>query len=127
MLRVLEGEDLTDVLVVCIRWFGGTKLGTGGLVRAYTDGVQGALADARSQDCLEVIRILRAGSILVPAEQAHLPFALLGAFPEAEVMGQDFQSGHACIHFRIPPGQEEALESAWKERSRGGGVIWENP
>src|SRR5512145_1695976 len=47
MLRVLEGEGLTDLLAVCIRWFGGTKLGTGGLVRAYTEGLQGALAEAR--------------------------------------------------------------------------------
>jgi len=46
MLAVLEGAEVTDLIAVCIRWFGGTKLGTGGLVRAYTEGVQGALAEA---------------------------------------------------------------------------------
>lgn len=35
ILRHLEGSGLTDVVVVVTRWFGGTKLGRGGLVRAY--------------------------------------------------------------------------------------------
>jgi len=35
MLKVLAGRGLSDVLVVAVRWFGGTKLGKGGLARAY--------------------------------------------------------------------------------------------
>ncbi|MCP4805518.1 MAG: DUF1949 domain-containing protein [Proteobacteria bacterium] len=35
ILARLEGRDLVDVLVVVSRWYGGTKLGAGGLVRAY--------------------------------------------------------------------------------------------
>ena len=35
MLAVLQGSGLGDVAVVVTRYFGGTKLGTGGLVRAY--------------------------------------------------------------------------------------------
>ena len=40
ILDVLRKEDLTDVCVVVTRYFGGTLLGTGGLVRAYTKGAQ---------------------------------------------------------------------------------------
>nr|WP_051080226.1 YigZ family protein [Demetria terragena] len=47
MLEVLRGHQLSDVAAVVVRWFGGIKLGTGGLARAYAGAVQEALADAQ--------------------------------------------------------------------------------
>ncbi len=44
-LAVVRGSDLGDVTVVIARYFGGTKLGTGGLVKAYTETAQLALAE----------------------------------------------------------------------------------
>lgn len=43
-LAVLQGSGLGDVAVVVTRYFGGTKLGTGGIVRAYGDAVRNVLA-----------------------------------------------------------------------------------
>ncbi len=61
MLDVLRGAGLTDVLAVVTRWFGGVLLGTGGLIRAYGEAVQTAVASAqlvqvelRTELCLEV-------------------------------------------------------------------------
>jgi len=125
MLKVMEGADLTDGLLVCIRWFGGTKLGTGGLVRAYTEAAQGVLAAAAAQGLLEPLRILRRGSIHVRPEESHLPFATLGAFPAAEIAGREFGPDGLRIDFSLPPEQASELEVAWRERSRGGSVDWE--
>lgn len=43
MLHVLQHSDIGDIVVVCTRYFGGTKLGTGGLARAYGGGVKLAI------------------------------------------------------------------------------------
>jgi putative IMPACT (imprinted ancient) family translation regulator len=125
MLRVLEGAELTDCLAVCIRWFGGTKLGTGGLVRAYTEAIKGAIAQAEQEGLLESIRVLRIGKLIVPPESAHLPFALLGAFPAAEILEQTFSAKGAVLRFACPPDLVPAVEIAWRDRSRGGAVDWE--
>lgn len=47
MLDVLLGEELSNVLVIVTRYFGGTLLGIGGLVRAYSKAVQEGLANSR--------------------------------------------------------------------------------
>jgi len=46
MLEVLRHHDLEGVLATVVRYFGGVKLGAGGLVRAYTDSIAQALIDA---------------------------------------------------------------------------------
>ena len=46
ILQVLRGGDLSDVLVVVSRWFGGTKLGKGGLARAYAAAARAAVSEA---------------------------------------------------------------------------------
>lgn len=46
MLHVLRQQDLDGVLATVVRYFGGIKLGAGGLVRAYTDAVAQALLQA---------------------------------------------------------------------------------
>ena len=43
ILKVLENNNLTNVLAIVIRYFGGIKLGAGGLVRAYTKSITEAL------------------------------------------------------------------------------------
>ncbi len=53
VLAVLRGVDIGDTLVIVTRYFGGTLLGTGGLVRAYTEAAQAGLAGVRTQRKIE--------------------------------------------------------------------------
>lgn len=53
MLDVLKGSGATNLLVTITRWFGGTLLGTGGLVHAYGDGVKNVLAAAEFEELVE--------------------------------------------------------------------------
>lgn len=59
MLQVLTRRGLTDVVVVVSRWFGGTRLGAGGLVRAYTGVLTGAL------DAVGTLRRVRHRTLLL--------------------------------------------------------------
>ncbi|MFK5882602.1 MAG: YigZ family protein [Sulfurospirillum sp.] len=45
-LHVLQGNELINICVIIVRYFGGIKLGTGGLVRAYSDAVNLTLKNA---------------------------------------------------------------------------------
>jgi uncharacterized YigZ family protein len=56
-LVVLRGSNLAEVLVVINRYFGGTKLGTGGLVRAYTQAAQLVVTQAGVQEKLTYSRV----------------------------------------------------------------------
>lgn len=50
MLEVLAGREVSDVVAVVTRWFGGTLLGTGGLARAYADATAAALDVAGTRE-----------------------------------------------------------------------------
>lgn len=67
MLEVLRHQDLDGVLATVVRYFGGVKLGAGGLVRAYTDCVAQALLGAEKR-ALQALRRLR----------CTLPYAMEG-------------------------------------------------
>ncbi len=67
MLEVLRHQDLEGVLATVVRYFGGVKLGAGGLVRAYTDAVAQALHSAEKIPLIRK-RVLR----------CQVPYALEG-------------------------------------------------
>ncbi|GAA0412082.1 IMPACT family protein [Leifsonia naganoensis] len=64
ILEVLRHHDLEGVLGAVVRYFGGVKLGAGGLVRAYTDAIATALLDA------EVIERIPETTLVVTADYA---------------------------------------------------------
>ena len=67
MLEVLRHQGLESVLATVVRYYGGIKLGAGGLVRAYTDSV------ARALDQAERIELIKQASL-----RCSIPYALEG-------------------------------------------------
>ncbi|MDN3225636.1 YigZ family protein [Kocuria rhizophila] len=92
-----EPGDLSDVCAVVVRWFGGVKLGAGGLVRAYSGAVTAALETA------PLARRLRCRELSVSA-----PHAEAGRI-EAELRSQDYtmlptgyDAAHATLNLLVP-------------------------
>jgi len=56
VLKSLIGADLVDAGIIVVRYFGGTKLGTGGLARAYAGAAGLAIAAARPRPWLRIVR-----------------------------------------------------------------------
>ena len=70
-LRVLQGYELIDAAVIVVRFFGGTKLGTGGLVKAYTEATRTAILNARTEP---FIRQYEASFFVPFREISHLEY-----------------------------------------------------
>jgi uncharacterized YigZ family protein len=112
-LAVLRGSGLGDVAVVVTRYFGGTKLGTGGLVRAYSDAVR------------EVLAILPR-AVVVPTHTVMIssPYSLFErlrlavADHRGEVLDQEF-AADVTITARFAAERLPAFQNALQELSSG--------
>lgn len=115
MLEVLRGREVSDVVVVVTRWFGGILLGAGGLVRAYGDAVREGL-DAAG---LRERRLLDRFVVDVPhAEAGKLEHALRAA--GVRVLGVDY-AVLARLRLAVPADGTARLPTLLSELS--GGVL----
>ncbi|HEX3577296.1 MAG TPA: YigZ family protein [Thermoanaerobaculia bacterium] len=85
ILSAIEGADLCDTAVIVIRWYGGVKLGTGGLSRAYRDTAAEALRVAAIEDRYVYQRF----RIIVPFDQLGVVYRLIDA-PHVILSGEHF-------------------------------------
>lgn len=121
MLRVLLGAGVGDVVVVVTRYFGGVKLGRGGLVRAYTLGVQHVLGDMP----LAERRILVTVRVVIPYAFVDAVRRLLQQF-EAEVAEENFET-EAEIVARVPIEHATSFEKAVLDATAGAARISRPP
>ena len=113
VLAVLRGSGIGDILVVVTRYFGGTKLGTGGLVRAYSEAARQGLA--RLQTELKIDRHMLGFEVSYALyEQAS---QLVTQF-DGEITETDF-SGTVTIYARFPVAGSPAFALALRELSAG--------
>ncbi len=112
-LEVLRGAGLRDVCCVTTRYFGGTLLGPGGLVRAYTAAAQAAVESARAAGLLvEMTSVVPVDvSLAYPDYQRVLDLANRGG---AHVVGTDFTDSVA-LHLVFKTGGEETFLALLRE------------
>lgn len=118
MLEVLLGEGLCDVAAVVTRYFGGTLLGTGGLVRAYSGAVKEALAAAETGMMRYGVKLRIETDYNSIGKMQHL-FGKRGIASEAEY-------GEAVrFTLTVSTGEEEILKKEVTEATNGKAVIEE--
>lgn len=113
MLEMLSGRELTNVLVCVTRYFGGVLLGTGGLLRAYTD----ALDDALDNAIIVTRRLCRKVVCQVDYQTVGKIKYKLENY-EAEVVNEEY-SDRVKITISIPDEKTEAFLAFVTEISSG--------
>ena len=117
MMDVLRHQDLDGVLATVVRYFGGVKLGAGGLLRAYTDAVAQALLTA------EKIPLIKQAQLA-----CSVPYAMEGLVRrEVELAQAQLQAvlhgSVVTLHFALPQTQAAALMARLSESGRGQ-LVW---
>ncbi|MFN6994805.1 MAG: IMPACT family protein [Aquincola tertiaricarbonis] len=120
MLEVLRHQELEGVLATVVRYFGGVKLGAGGLVRAYTDAVAQALLSAQR------VRLERLAAL-----QCTVPYAMEGALRrELEAaqatLGEVSHGMEVTLAFTVTEPAVQALRQRIEDLTQGR-VRWAQP
>ena len=118
ILRQLEGHGISGVICVVARYFGGTKLGVGGLMRAYG----GAAGEAIDRAELVSVRIQRKAVIEYPYEVSGPVEGLLAAV-EARTVASEYG---AAVHLEVVLPLDRFLEFQVEltERTAGRAVLF---
>jgi uncharacterized YigZ family protein len=123
MLDVLRGRGLTDVVAVVTRWFGGTLLGTGGLIRAYGEAVSAAL-DRATPLTMELRQglVVEVGS----ADGPRVENALRG-HEACDVTEVEWTATGLVLHVAVVPGRAAGVAGLVAALTSGAGHVGEGP
>ena len=109
ILGQIDSFELTDVLVVVVRYFGGTLLGVSGLIHAYKTSTQMALENA------QIIERNIEKTVRIRCEYPYLNEAIrIAKNHQAEIIEQDLQLD-CRLTVRIPLANAEACLAAWAQ------------
>ncbi len=115
MLEVLLKRDLDRVGAVCVRWFGGTKLGAGGLVRAYG----GTVAQALDLAGTAVVHETVTARVFVPYPRVDVAHRLLDGWPELRKGEPAYGPSGVRIPVTVRADRAEALAEAVADATAG--------
>jgi len=113
MLAIVQGSGLGDLAVVVTRYFGGTKLGTGGLVRAYGDAVKAVLA------VLPLAEKVPTHTVMLALPYTHLErIRLLVAAHNGRILEEDF-AADITLTAQFTVEQFSTFQTALQEMTHG--------
>jgi len=112
-LAVLRGSGLGDVVLVVTRYFGGTLLGTGGLVKAYTESAQLVVNNAERGQRISVHVVMLA----IPYNLLER-VRLLSARHRGKILGEDF-AGDITMTLQFPVSEFDSFQLGMRELSAG--------
>ncbi|MFT4257913.1 MAG: YigZ family protein [Pseudoxanthomonas sp.] len=113
ILAAIDGQGYDRVAVVVTRWYGGIKLGAGGLVRAYG----GAAAEClRLGERLPLVE-MRELALSLPFDELGRAHAALAAF-NAGKLSEDFDENGAHLRLRLPADHVQALKTRLRDATR---------
>jgi len=113
VMAVLRGSKLGDALIVVTRYFGGTKLGVGGLVRSYSDAARAALAGVTTEERISRVHL----SVNAPYPLYERITRLVAA-QEGEIEATDF-AADVALTIILPERNLELFQSELRELSAG--------
>ena len=116
-MEVINGSGIHNICVVVTRYFGGTLLGTGGLVRAYTAATKEAIALCKTKTMKYVTPV----DIVIGYSDLPRIQYILGNVG-ADVVGQDYDAD-VSLHVRIPAEQSERVLGQITEMTSGNAII----
>ncbi|MBB6098746.1 putative YigZ family protein [Deinobacterium chartae] len=118
ILRAIEGQGLDHVVCAVVRYFGGTKLGAGGLVRAYGGTAAEALRTAARYHQQPRSRL----ELRVPFDLTSVVFHLLGDF-ELQDRQEDYDAAGLVLRLSLLETRVPDLEVALRDATRGRGIL----
>ena len=119
ILQAIEGQSLDRVAVVVTRWFGGTLLGSGGLIRAYGGTAAMCLREAVKVPLVETI----SAAVICAFGDLSLVQSRLDAVPGAEAGVHSFTDTGAVLSVSVPKDKAEAVFAMVTDLTSGRATI----